>query len=195
MLLQQRCHFQPKVRIVSSGYATVIAVLSLFCAAPAIAESSDSWMPWSVDKGHAKVVAAEPHRALRRPVQRPPELVETRQTRTMSRLLPPDSAPRERPDRSDARADTGSLGPRPAQWCGWYMRSLRGGGPEFNVAANWRSYGSPARAQVGAVVVWDHHVGLITGQTASGEWIVKSGNWSNRVHEGPRSISGASIRI
>jgi hypothetical protein len=75
------------------------------------------------------------------------------------------------------------------------MRSLRGGGPEFNVAANWRSYGSPAQPQVGAVVVWDHHVGLITGRAENGEWIVKSGNWSNRVHEGPRSIAGATVRI
>ena len=87
------------------------------------------------------------------------------------------------------------VGPRPAKWCGWYMRTQLGGGPEYNVAANWRRYGSPGSPQVGAVVVWPHHVGIITGQTSSGQWIVKSGNYSNRVHEGPRSIAGASIRV
>jgi hypothetical protein len=87
------------------------------------------------------------------------------------------------------------LGPRPAKWCGWYMRTQLGGGPEYNIAANWRRYGSPGSPQVGAVVVWSHHVGIITGQTASGQWIVKSGNYSGRVHEGPRSIAGATVRV
>jgi hypothetical protein len=180
------------------SFTATLALGGLCSAAPASAESAD-WMPWNAASGSAKAANSEAGRsisAVRRPAQRPPELVETRQSRAVSRLLPPDSAPRERPERpSDARSDTGSLGPRPTQWCGWYMRSLKGGGPEFNVASTWRSYGSPARAQVGAVVVWDHHVGLITGQSASGEWIVKSGNWSGRIYEGPRSISGATIRI
>jgi hypothetical protein len=109
------------------------------------------------------------------------------ETRTIARYEPAE--------RAAPNADTAGLGPRPAQWCGWYMRSLRGGGTEFNVAATWRSYGSPAQPQVGAIVVWDHHVGLITGRTDGGEWIVKSGNWSNRIHEGPRSIAGATVRI
>lgn len=75
------------------------------------------------------------------------------------------------------------------------MRTQLGGGPEYNIAANWRRYGSPGSPQVGAVVVWSHHVGINTGQTASGQWIVKSGNYSGRVHEGPRSISGATVRV
>jgi len=54
------------------------------------------------------------------------------------------------------------------------MRTQKGGGPEMNLARNWARWGSPSGPRVGAVVVWPHHVGLITGQTASGEWIVRS---------------------
>jgi hypothetical protein len=84
---------------------------------------------------------------------------------------------------------------KPSKWCGWYMRQQRGGGPEFNVAANWRRYGKPGKPQVGAVVVWDHHVGEITGRTAQGQWIVRSGNDGGRIRERVRSITGASIRV
>lgn len=87
------------------------------------------------------------------------------------------------------------LGGRPSRWCGWWMRSLKGGGPEFNVAANWRRWGSASGPQVGAVVVWPHHVGIITGRTAGGQWIVKSGNDGGRVRERARSVAGASFRV
>ena len=87
------------------------------------------------------------------------------------------------------------LGPRPGAWCGWYMRSRHGGGPEYNLAANWRRYGSPASPQVGAIVVWSHHVGEIVGQTANGQWIVLSGNDSGSVRQRARSIAGAAVRI
>ena len=181
------------------AYRLTAAALGMGCMVPAAQADSDanSWMPWSSSNASTERSSSGSRSA--RPVERPegvarasapaPRLVTiTRtETRTVARYEPSE--------RSVSDADTGGLGPRPAQWCGWYMRSLRGGGPEFNVAANWRSYGSPAQAQVGAVVVWDHHVGLITGRTESGEWIVKSGNWSNRVHEGPRSIAGATVRI
>jgi hypothetical protein len=75
------------------------------------------------------------------------------------------------------------------------MRSQKGGGPEMNLAGNWKSWGSPTAPRVGAVVVWNHHVGLITGQTADGQWIVKSGNDGGRVRERPRSVKGAVFRI
>ena len=84
-----------------------------------------------------------------------------------------------------------NLGPRPAKWCGYWMRTQFGGGPEYNVARNWARRGSSANAQVGAVVVWPHHVGIITGRAANGQFIVKSGNDSNRVRERPRSVVGA----
>lgn len=80
---------------------------------------------------------------------------------------------------------------RPSAWCGWFMRTIFGGGSEYNVARNWSHRGSPTHAHVGAVVVWPHHVGVITGRTASGQWIVKSGNDGGRVRERPRSVSGA----
>jgi hypothetical protein len=98
--------------------------------------------------------------------------------------------------RAHAPESRGSgLGPRPGKWCGWYMRSRRGGGPEYNVAWNWRNYGSPASPQVGAIVVWRHHVGEITGQAPNGQWIVLSGNDGGRVRERPRSIAGAIVRM
>lgn len=87
------------------------------------------------------------------------------------------------------------VGPRPGKWCGWWMRTQLGGGPEFNVAWNWRKYGSPTTPQVGAVVVWRHHVGIITGRAANGKWIVKSGNDGGKVRERARSVAGAVFRI
>ncbi len=87
------------------------------------------------------------------------------------------------------------VGPRPRKWCGWWMRTQKGGGPKFNVAWNWRHYGSPTTAQVGAIVIWRHHVGIIVGRTAKGQWIVKSGNDGNRVRTRARSVKGAIFRI
>ena len=75
------------------------------------------------------------------------------------------------------------------------MRTQRGGGPEMNLAANWRRYGSASGPQVGAVVVWNHHVGEITGKAANGQWIVRSGNDSGRVRERARSVAGATFRM
>ncbi|MEQ1716932.1 MAG: hypothetical protein ABL907_13250 [Hyphomicrobium sp.] len=87
------------------------------------------------------------------------------------------------------------MGGRPGQWCGWWMRTQLGGGPEFNLAANWRRWGRPASGpHVGAVVVWSHHVGMITGRNSRGQWIVKSGNDGGRVRERARSVSGAVFR-
>jgi hypothetical protein len=88
-----------------------------------------------------------------------------------------------------------AAGPRPAHWCGWWMRTQLGGGPKYNLAQNWAHWGHPSGPRVGAVVVWTHHVGLITGRTASGEWIVKSGNDGGRVRERPRSVAGAVFRV
>jgi len=75
------------------------------------------------------------------------------------------------------------------------MRTQKGGGPEMNLAQNWAHWGSPSSPRVGVVVVWPHHVGMITGRTASGEWIVRSGNDGGRVRERPRSVARAVFRI
>ncbi|MGQ0672339.1 MAG: hypothetical protein ACT4N2_05600 [Hyphomicrobium sp.] len=89
----------------------------------------------------------------------------------------------------------GSAGPRPKRWCGWWMRTQKGGGAHLNVAWNWRNYGRSAAPQVGAVVVWRHHVAMITGRAANGQWIVTGGNESGGVRTRARSIKGAVVRI
>ena len=96
--------------------------------------------------------------------------------------------------RSERRASNG-VGGRPGKWCGWWMRTQKGGGAHLNLAWNWSRWGSPASPQVGAVVVWRHHVGMITGRAANGPWLVKSGNDGGRVRERARSVSGAVFRI
>lgn len=88
-----------------------------------------------------------------------------------------------------------SIGPRPRKWCGWWLRTQFGGGPEYNLAANWKRYGRATSPQVGAVVVWPHHVGILTGRASNGMWIVKSGNDGGKVRERARSVSGATFRI
>lgn len=97
--------------------------------------------------------------------------------------------------RKYASAGGGSVGGRPRAWCGWWMRTQLGGGPEYNLAANWKRYGRSSGPQVGAVVVWPHHVGMITGRASNGQWIVKSGNDGNAVRERARSVAGAVFRV
>ncbi len=85
-------------------------------------------------------------------------------------------------------------GGRPRAWCGWYARGLVGGdpGPEYNLARNWAHWGHASSPGVGVMVVWPHHVGMITGRTSDGRWVVKSGNDGGGVaRERPRSIAGA----
>lgn len=101
----------------------------------------------------------------------------------------------ETPAAKTPRARSHNVGPRPGRWCGWWMRTQFGGGPEYNLARNWAKRGRALNGpRVGAVVVWSHHVGLITGRTENGHWIVKSGNDGGRVRERPRSVKGAVFR-
>lgn len=89
-------------------------------------------------------------------------------------------------------SDGSSVGPRPAAWCGWWMRTQKGGGPELNVARNWAKRGTPLFGpEAGAVVVWPHHVGIIVAKAEGNKWIVKSGNDSNAVRSRARSLHGA----
>src|SRR5262249_14653839 len=76
-------------------------------------------------------------------------------------------------------------------WCGLYMRSQVGGDPgaSYNLARNWAHWGAPSSAGVGAVVVWQHHVGIIVGQQ-NGQWIMRSGNDGGRVRTRPLSMRG-----
>jgi hypothetical protein len=96
--------------------------------------------------------------------------------------------------RADAHPTTTGLGPKPPHaWCGWYARQLVGQdpGPAYNLAANWAHWGHAASPGVGVIVVWAHHVGMITGRSESGQWIVKSGNDGNAVRERPLSTARA----
>ena len=81
---------------------------------------------------------------------------------------------------------------RPGAWCGWWLgRELGMADRRLWLARNWAQVGrNVGRPQVGAVVVWRHHVGIITGRVGN-QWIVKSGNDGARVRERPRSIAGA----
>ena len=86
------------------------------------------------------------------------------------------------------------LGGRPRAWCGWYHRQQVGvdPGPRYNLARAWVGWGVNAGGPgVGVTVVWPHHVGMVTGRTSDGRWIVKSGNDSHMVRERPRSLAGA----
>src|SRR5262249_24541659 len=59
------------------------------------------------------------------------------------------------------------------------------------LASNWASVGHSAGGPgVGVVVVWRHHVGIITGRSGDG-WVIKSGNDGHAVRERVRSIAGA----
>ncbi|RTL52928.1 MAG: hypothetical protein EKK40_06970 [Bradyrhizobiaceae bacterium] len=59
------------------------------------------------------------------------------------------------------------------------------------VARNWAAEGYNAGGPgVGVVVVWPHHVGVIVGQDASGEWLVHSGNDGGAVRTRARSLAG-----
>lgn len=84
-------------------------------------------------------------------------------------------------------------GGRPSAWCGWWLGNHLGlNDRSLWLARNWAHVGSGASGpSVGAVVVWPHHVGIITGRTASGQWVIKSGNDGHAVRERPRSIAGA----
>lgn len=81
---------------------------------------------------------------------------------------------------------------RPARWCGWYQRTQvrQDPGPMYNLARNWKYYGSNARGpDIGVIVVWPRHVGQIVARGYRG-WVVRSGNDGNRVRERERSLRG-----
>ncbi|MFB9267342.1 hypothetical protein ACFFWD_30045 [Bradyrhizobium erythrophlei] len=62
-------------------------------------------------------------------------------------------------------------------------------------ATMMRDYGSRADSPgIGTIVVWRHHVGIITSRTSDGRWVVKSGNYGRGVGERARSLAGA-IRV
>jgi len=103
------------------------------------------------------------------------------------------------PAKSDPRAERRhavarrAAAARPRAWCGWWLRRQvgRDPGPAFNRASTWAQWGHPAAPAPGVVVVWPHHVGLITGRAEGDLWMIKSGNDGHAVRERPRSLAGA----
>ena len=88
----------------------------------------------------------------------------------------------------------------PRVWCGAFMRLvMRAAGlpdlPSGDRAAAWARYGRASAPRPGAVVVWPHHVGLITAVETNGRATVISGNDGRRVRERVRSIAGAVVRM
>jgi hypothetical protein len=84
--------------------------------------------------------------------------------------------------------------PRPAAWCGWFMRQMYGVADKtYNLAAKWAHYGSPASGpQVGTIIVWRHHVGeVVAGDCPAGEVMLHSGNDLNQVRTRCRPTRGA----
>jgi hypothetical protein len=84
------------------------------------------------------------------------------------------------------------IGGRPRAWCGWWLGHYLGMlDRKLWLAMNWVHVGRPAQGPaIGAVVVWRHHVGIITGRSSRG-WVVKSGNDGNAVRERVRSVDNA----
>lgn len=82
---------------------------------------------------------------------------------------------------------------RPRAWCGWYMRQIKGvANRSYNLARNWTHWGRPVDVpQIGAVVVWPHHVGEIVGYAGNGEWLIRSGNDGHGIRTRARSLAGA----
>jgi hypothetical protein len=77
-------------------------------------------------------------------------------------------------------------------WCGiWLMGHTGIHGPgNLAMAREWARIGQAASPAPGVIVVWPHHVGIITGHSGN-QWVVESGNDGGRVRNRPRSIAGA----
>ena len=82
--------------------------------------------------------------------------------------------------------------PRPARWCGWWLRQKLGVvDRRYNLARNWARFGSPAsRPCVGCIAVWRSHVGLVTAVPGPGRIVLLSGNDAKAVRERERSSRG-----
>lgn len=74
-------------------------------------------------------------------------------------------------------------------WCGCWLRHHLGiNDRDYNRAIEWEHYGHASSPHVGAVVVWPHHVGIITGGHP-GDWIITSGNDGHAVRSRRRSLA------
>jgi len=165
------------------------AATLLVCAGATSAEArpshDDSWNPFVQHSSVTKDTRATQPRAKR---QRAASRQRGQRVRYAARA-------RESRQAYNSGSYRGGAGPRPRAWCGWWMRTQRGGGPHLNVAWNWSKWGRPSGPQVGAVVVWRHHVGEIVGRAPNGQWLVRSGNDGGAVRTRARSVAGAVFRV
>jgi hypothetical protein len=78
-------------------------------------------------------------------------------------------------------------------WCGAYLSTYLGKADRrLALAREWAREGYNAGGPgPGVVVVWPHHVGIITGQAPDGEWIIHSGNDGGAIRTRARSLRGA----
>jgi len=94
---------------------------------------------------------------------------------------------------AEARPNHRHHGHRAHGWCGSYLSKYLGKPDRrLALARSWASEGMNAGGPgIGVVVVWPHHVGIITGQTPDGQWIVHSGNDGGAVRTRARSLARA----
>lgn len=78
-------------------------------------------------------------------------------------------------------------------WCGLYLGQYLGKlDRRLWVAREWAREGADAGGpDIGVVVVWAHHVGIIEGRASNGMWVIRSGNDGNAVRVRPLSVARA----
>ena len=84
------------------------------------------------------------------------------------------------------------FGPRPSQWCGYFMRTQTGlKDPSLNLARNWARVGSAAGGPApGVIGVMRHHVFKVVSVVGPGKVLALSGNDGHAVRTRVRSTSG-----
>jgi uncharacterized protein (TIGR02594 family) len=81
-------------------------------------------------------------------------------------------------------------------WCGEFVCKVMAEvgkecPPGYAKATSWARVGRRLSSpQVGAIAVYRHHVGIVAGVNGDGSIILLSGNYNDRVHEGPYRSRG-----
>lgn len=73
-------------------------------------------------------------------------------------------------------------------WCAHFLNTLTG--HRGDAAISYASWGRPSPVVPGAVIVYAHHVAVVTQVLGSGRVVAISGNDGHRVRERPRSLRG-----
>jgi hypothetical protein len=87
---------------------------------------------------------------------------------------------------------TSGYGPRPAAWCGYFMRTQTGlKDASLNLARNWAHVGSAVHGPApGVIGVMSHHVFKVVSVIGPGKVLALSGNDGHAVRTRVRSTSG-----